>query len=480
MPRSVAAPHLTEREYPYALAFDGGTDRISFSNVFAFDRTSAFSVGGYFRNDEMALTSNRRLHSKTNTTGTIGWTTYLDSTTGCLRFLLSNAVGNRIIVESVEIPKPGRYYFFTFTYDGSGSAAGVKLYLAEAGLPLTAQAAVTIVEDTLTLSSIEANTFRLGSRSDNTLCWLGLMHTMFVCSTATLTLDQVQRIYYDETWPASTSSLWLSMNANGNSGTLIDEVGANAGTITGPLWSRTTAFALHPQTRYMPFSITSNALTDRVTWADDPVLNPAVLTAEVFFRCSITQAGARDICGKYTNTTTSLQAWTISLSATNNTISATVNIGGSNFTTPATGQSLLFIKPGVWYHAVLVFDGVEAILYVNGRRLSSIAAAGSLQSHANPLHLFTRSGTNLSMFGDIALFRLFAQAATPSEVRRLYLDNQKFATPIVECLMSDGSGLSVSNTGSYGIAGTATSVDWTTETPLNQRSIIPSARSLAP
>lgn len=458
------------RDYPYSLDCDGVNDYVGFGNVYSFERTDKFSYGGYFRmsRSPIDIGTNFRLHSKSNAAGTGGWCLTIFATDGTMGAFLMNSSTNRIWVTLTEVPRVGVWYFFTVTYDGSSAASGMKFYFTEVGKPLTAVASSTITQDNLSATSITTDALRIGTRIDSGLDFYGEFQACFI-ATDELTLAQVQNIYYNDTWPASTASLWLGPNAVGKGATVFDEVGANNGTIVGAFWSRVTAFAKRPVVRNEPFSVIFNGVADRVTFADDPALAPAAFTAEVYW-IPTAISGSRDVAGKWTNSNTALQSWLITQGSTG-LLSATVNIGGTAIVTPTNGESALIVRPYNFYHIVVTHDGVTLTLYVNGRKLSEIAAAGQAQVQSAVMHLGARAGSSNAALGLMSLFRFYGIAATPAQVRSLYFDNELPAAPIVEALMTDGAGLTVTNTGSYAVNGVGSSITWTTSTPFNTRAL---------
>ncbi|WP_010585934.1 LamG-like jellyroll fold domain-containing protein [Schlesneria paludicola] len=118
-------PTIVEGRVGKALALDGGN--VNCGNIGDFDRTDAFSLGGW-----VYLTNTSVLNEiVARMDGRIGYRGY-DLIVGDRLFfhlLHDFSTGNGIKVVSAEKLKPFRWYHLFATYDGSGNSNGVRLYV---------------------------------------------------------------------------------------------------------------------------------------------------------------------------------------------------------------------------------------------------------------------------------------------------------------------------------------------------------------
>jgi hypothetical protein len=131
-------------------ALDGG-------NVLAFERTDVFSVFAWVYLTDTSST--REVIGKIHPTGQQGWEMRVDS--GILTVLIAsnwstNGIGVRHTGTSISA---NTWYQIGFTYDGSSSASGVKLYINGAAV-----VADTILEDSLTSTIVSTASLFIGAR----------------------------------------------------------------------------------------------------------------------------------------------------------------------------------------------------------------------------------------------------------------------------------------------------------------------------
>lgn len=244
MPRASASRRLAVRNFPYSLSFDGSGDYVDFGDFLDFERTDPFSVCGYATASAFDATSSTLIRkSNTAVNNAQGWFAGLDANKRLTFFLSANSTTLRINLQSNTVWKANTPYFWGWSYDGLGLAAGVEFVVVEVGKQLTAfegkQAPVT---DGLSSGScISSQVLRLGASSNGLRLWTGLQQKVAVCNAA-LSLADFQNIYYDNKYPASLVASWIGENTEGSGATVSDEVGSVDGTITGATWSSLTAF----------------------------------------------------------------------------------------------------------------------------------------------------------------------------------------------------------------------------------------------
>lgn len=142
-----------------ALQFNGSTQYVNFGNIANFERTQAFSIILWVKT---SMTTNAMLinHIQQGSPFT-GWQFYKATDQKLAFSLVNNNSSNTIQITGSTIINDGTYHFLVMTYDGSSSASGVRLYVD--GVLET----MTIVTDTLSLSTLYTVDLNLGRRSDN-------------------------------------------------------------------------------------------------------------------------------------------------------------------------------------------------------------------------------------------------------------------------------------------------------------------------
>jgi hypothetical protein len=131
--------------------------------------------------------------SKFDTTAGAGWTFGIDSKQGLLSLLF--LVGGQLAlgVEGTVAVNDGAWHLVAVTYDGSGSASGVRLYVDGVNTALVAAA------DALGNGSIlNAGPLTIGAESDGSDGFEGIMNDAAVFGTA-LTPAQMLQLAGDTT-----------------------------------------------------------------------------------------------------------------------------------------------------------------------------------------------------------------------------------------------------------------------------------------
>jgi len=123
---------------------------------FNFERTSPFSVSLWAkRNEQSSLYS---LVSKTNANN--GWEIFFYTTT--LRVVLRSNNGDNLIYKSVAFDETAYYHHIVVTYDGSSTAAGLKIYVDNS------QPTATVLADALNYTMQSTAAFQIGN---NNMSW---------------------------------------------------------------------------------------------------------------------------------------------------------------------------------------------------------------------------------------------------------------------------------------------------------------------
>ena len=152
-------PTFVEGRVGKALALDVGN--VNCGNIGDFERTDAFSLGGwaYVTNASLVHEIAARMDGRN------GYRGYdLCVVTDRLAFHLIHHFDSRnyIKVQSADRIKPFCWYHFFATYDGSGNSSGVRLYIG--GAPAEAIVDMDALNDTTKINS----PFRIGMREPGT------------------------------------------------------------------------------------------------------------------------------------------------------------------------------------------------------------------------------------------------------------------------------------------------------------------------
>jgi len=191
----------SEGEHPSGTTewiFDGVNDRASIADVLDFERTSPFSISGWFTAGSLTEVNGGRMISKADTTANQrGWFIAGAGVTGGnhVQFgLINTAVTNNIRVQTTSTYTNGTRYHFVATYSGSSAGSGVKIYIDGVDTP------VTIVNDNLSATTLSSAILTLGNREDGARSFQGNISHLAVWNSE-LSAGEVTEIYNAGTPP---------------------------------------------------------------------------------------------------------------------------------------------------------------------------------------------------------------------------------------------------------------------------------------
>ncbi len=144
------ATFTTAKLGTYAGNFNGANNYVTFGDVANFERTQAFSVETWFKTSTYSAPSRDIISRIYYSSPYTGWAVRMSS--GELNLFLDNSVAanNYINVKVAQNYADGAWHHLIVTYDGSSTAAGVKMYVDGVSKSLT------VVKDALT-SSIQTS-----------------------------------------------------------------------------------------------------------------------------------------------------------------------------------------------------------------------------------------------------------------------------------------------------------------------------------
>lgn len=152
-----------------SLALNGG-DYLNLGNVMGTDGTTALTLEGYIKPTTGA---NMAIWNKRDAVGTGSGVLFYITAAGQLQFFLEGATSaNRLRAQSVATFTSGAWSHFAMCYTGSGTVAGVTIYINGVS------SAITNVQDTFSGSAANARDLWIGNRENGTgsFVWTGRMH----------------------------------------------------------------------------------------------------------------------------------------------------------------------------------------------------------------------------------------------------------------------------------------------------------------
>jgi len=150
LPFGKFAPPVVSTSNLYGYEFDGVDESINAGVAFDFGRTDTFGFSGWIKVSSVSGTDSF-FSNQDNSSGGIGIDFYVDS--GRLRFVMDSGTGFSVDVSSpVSSVLVDTWYGVGFSSSGSGTAAGVEIYIN--GVAQTK----TVNSDTLASNSISSGT----------------------------------------------------------------------------------------------------------------------------------------------------------------------------------------------------------------------------------------------------------------------------------------------------------------------------------
>ncbi len=163
-----------------AIEFSGTAEGyIDLGNNLGFDVDTAFSISGWMKR-EVTGSGYQTIISKTDS-NLVGWRLELqnDAFVFYLQLDLSCSNIDAIMVTTVyQYPINNSWFHFAVTYDGLGSASGVKIYIN------CKEAPVSTIFDTLSGSILNSDNATIGARTGGTSPFYGIMDELEIDGTA--------------------------------------------------------------------------------------------------------------------------------------------------------------------------------------------------------------------------------------------------------------------------------------------------------
>ncbi|MBI5779277.1 MAG: LamG domain-containing protein [Planctomycetes bacterium] len=142
-----------------ALYFDGVNDYVDFGNVLGFERTESFSLGAWIKTDYAAW---QNVFSKQDTSNNYRGYSMFVRNDGKLNFQILNTGSGINGIEGYADANliDNAWHHVVATYDGSGNATGVKIYIDGT------LRSFNIQQNNLNATILNSKPFRIGYRND--------------------------------------------------------------------------------------------------------------------------------------------------------------------------------------------------------------------------------------------------------------------------------------------------------------------------
>jgi len=185
-----AAPSwVAGREGRRALSFDGG-DYVDCGNpaILQFERTDAFSITAWIKRDVIDA-AHMIVTKETHGGNYEGYTLYIKADNK-VSMLIVSTLANMIETRETtgSLTTTGTWYFVAMTYDGSSTAAGVKLYVSGRIQP------VSYIVDSLDASILTTAHVNIGSRDNGNIGMLGDINTPKIWNRL-LSINEIHNLY---------------------------------------------------------------------------------------------------------------------------------------------------------------------------------------------------------------------------------------------------------------------------------------------
>src|SRR3990167_170004 len=220
MARTSATRRISVKNYPYSISLPGsnGNDVSVGTDVYLYERTQAFSVGMWI-NITRYLAGAAHIWSEYQPVSPFrGRLIRIDS--GLIRFWLINTINSNELKVNYAVPPLKRWIRAVFTYDGSSTAAGVKLYLD--GVLQTQVSSAATLSATIVETGVST---KWGGWTGASACQPMLLAKPFV-SDHELTLTEIGDDFYDSRFSGVAPIDYYDITEG--SGTTITSLGSGA------------------------------------------------------------------------------------------------------------------------------------------------------------------------------------------------------------------------------------------------------------
>ena len=432
-----------------ALDFDGVDDYIDMGHISSlnFERTDSFALFSWINK---ADTSSGFIVGQYNNSTNKGYDMWALGG-GEVRVHLRNTTSYAIRVESPGIISTDTWYYIGFTYDGSSSASGVKIYIngvLQSG---------TLSENNLTTGSIQStdNKFMIGKRQNySSYLFNGSISDVRIYNSA-LTAEQVKDIYFNQTILGTEVAHYKFNEKMGT--TAFDSSGnGNNGTLTGG----PTYYLSNP---YRNYTMSFDGSNDKLGLSAYPNLftfaGGFTFSTWILFKTINTTSG-QNPNGYYPRlfefTNSSGNDLVFHGGASGDADSdLRFNIGSPNYVTTTSNPLVI----NTWMHITLTVNNSSrnVIIYKNGVSILDTTIGGSYVEEARDISFIgNNNASDRGLHGDMADIRIYDYPLDAEEIYKIYKTGEVFGTEKLHYTFNQASGDQVLDQSGNGHLGKAT------------------------
>ncbi len=413
-----SGPTIVKGKVGQAINLDGSDDRVNMGNFLDFERTAPFTISVWLKLPSATPSTVDYIVTKVDGSA-IGYAIAIrgDVANDPLELELRGS-STYISLRSDQVWVANQWTHVVWTYDGSITAAGMKLY-RDGVLQRTTTQDASLTTQTISNSG----NFLVGALIASSSPFLGAIDEVRVYNRA-VSASEIQSLYtqgggtelntsvsqpqgtgrldsglagywaLDDGTSGATPTTATDSSTNGNTGTLT----------TGPTWT----------TGQIGNAVDLDGTDDYISIGRSAITSTNALTLSVWAKFGSSRDGVgHPLFGNVNGQSGSDgQSLYVDNSGTYNI----VGFAGGSFVATTIIPSL-----DTWYHFVDTFDGVTERIYINGA-LAYSGAGTVTQAAENNVHLGSHVGSSSTTYMDGAVdeARVYTRALSPEEVAWLY------------------------------------------------------------
>lgn len=442
-------PRLAVRNFSYSLIHPGVVTTGETTDPSSTDWTA--HIWASFDVDPNSIGPDSALLAQKNGAGIGQSFLYVEKSTGTY----ATRLGGAGIKDFGITPVQGDYSLKTLVYDNTANT--LKLYIKG------------ILVSTLTSVVIGSATgeMLIGDGKNGSIPWLGKTTNFSFFTRAQG--DTEIAAYSDNNFVDRTGLSNELLYAEGTGTTMADTSGnGNDATITNLDWSPFTPFESRSAVLDHPYSGIfdgASVNSEIVSSSTDPGFDVQTFTMAAWVNPSTIDTTFRGVMQLDDGGTTKR----IVMMASRTTNKEFSYFDSVNTTVRNSG---VVLEENEDQFIGITVDGLTLTFYVNGKTVSQQTLSSALPTGQDRLRIGSLNVVNQQFAGGMSRNWLFGSALTPDQMWDLYKGEIKPSAPLTEYKYTDGSGPTVTDTGSLGIDGTMGSgVTWSGEGVFKPRTV---------
>ncbi len=375
----------------YVFNFDGNNDYIDFGDVNNFDRTDAFSASCWVN---LTGSDNEFILSKQNNSTFKGYLLYVNVSRYLILYIASSAT-NRILIRTNSTVLNNAWTHLAFTYDGSSTSAGVKLYFNGVNQSLT-----NLGNTSITGYLLDSNVpFQISGRDRSGASGVnGKLSNVSIFNTE-LSSPQVETLYNNGSPSTGMSSLspvaWYKLDSS-------------------EIFNSTSAEWSVDNNAYPSVyksSLNFNGSSNYIDCGNITALNSQnAFSTSSWFKCTTPLSSSPVILNGGSSGTNLFYIQIV------NSTSIRYNSAGTNKDTTVSN-----IADGSWHHLATVHDGTLLHIYLDGVKQNSYTITAPTSEIGNNFIIGRYTLSSLSFFnGELSNISVFNTALSTPNIETLY------------------------------------------------------------